>query len=88
MRDLGDDRRILVIGRDVWPFPFPIVLTDGKWAFDTEAGLEEIVNRRIGENELMAISTARGYVDAQETYWPTDWDGDGVPEYAQNLILA
>lgn len=86
VRPLAEDRRILVIGREVWPFPFPIVQTNGKWAFDTEAGLEEVINRAIGENELMAISTARGYVGAQETYRATDWDGDGVPEYAQELI--
>lgn len=86
LRPLADDRRILVIGREVWPFPFPIVRTDGKWAFDTVAGLEEIVNRTIGEDELMAIETARGYVRAQEEYRTTDWDGDGVPEYARRLI--
>jgi len=88
MRSPAEDRRILVVGREVWPFPFPIVEIDGKWAFDTEAGLEEIVNRRIGENELMAIETARGYVAAQEDYWATDWDGDGVPEYARRLISS
>jgi hypothetical protein len=86
LRTLADDRRVLIIGREVWPFPFPIVRTDGKWAFDTEAGLEEIVNRTIGEDELMAIETARGYVRAQEEYRATDWDGDGVPEYARRLI--
>ena len=83
----AEDRRILVIGREVWPFPFPIVRSDdGKWAFDTEAGLEEVINRDIGENELMAISTAHGYVEAQDTYGATDWDDDDVPEYAQQLI--
>jgi hypothetical protein len=86
LKTLADDRRILIIGREVWPFPFPIVQTDGKWAFDTEAGLEEIVNRTIGEDELMAIETARGYVQAQFEYRATDWDGDGVPEYARHLI--
>ena len=66
LRTMSDDRRVLIIGREVWPFPFPIVRTDGKWAFDTEAGLEEIINRTIGEDELMAIETARGYVRAQD----------------------
>jgi len=88
LRTLSDDRRVLIIGREVWPFPFPIVRTDGKWAFDTEAGLEEVINRRIGEDELMAIETARGYVRAQEEYRATDWDGDGVPEYARRLISS
>ena len=86
LRTLAEDRRVLIIGRDVWPFPFPIVRTDGKWAFATEAGLEEVINRRIGEDELMAIETARGYVRAQEEYRATDWDGDGVQEYARRLI--
>jgi hypothetical protein len=86
VKSLAEDRRILLLGPELWPFPSPIVRTDGQWAFDTEAGLEEVVNRRIGENELMAIETARGYVDAQEAYRNTDWDGDGVLEYAQELI--
>jgi Protein of unknown function (DUF2950) len=83
------DRVILDIGNELWPFPFPIVKTDdGKWSFDTIAGLEEIVNRRIGENELQAIATAREYVDAQRDYASVDRDGDGVLEYAQKLISS
>ena len=63
------DRRSVQIGEKLWPLPFPIVKgEDGKWAFDTYAGLEEIVNRRVGENELQAIETMRAYVDAQEDY--------------------
>ncbi|MEI6535195.1 MAG: DUF2950 family protein [Verrucomicrobiaceae bacterium] len=58
-----EDQRVLDLGKQLWPFPFPIVKgEDGKWAFDTVAGLEEIVNRRIGENELHAIDTMRLYV--------------------------
>ena len=86
VQEPAPDRRILLIGREVWPFPFPIVLDDGKWSFDTAAGLDEIINRRIGENELNAIATARAYVIAQEAYKASDWDGDGVSEYAQKLI--
>ena len=84
------DQRILKLGTDVWPFPFPIVKSakDKKWAFDTVAGIEEIVNRRIGENELQAIETARLYVDAQRDYAAEDHDGDGVLEYAQKLISS
>ncbi|WP_421694037.1 DUF2950 domain-containing protein [Aestuariivirga sp.] len=82
-----EDQRILDLGRQLWPFPFPIVKgEDGKWAFDTVAGLEEIVNRRIGENELHAIETARLYVQAQQDYSAEDHDGDGVLEFAQKLI--
>lgn len=83
------DQRIISVGRVVWPFPFPLRKgADGKWAFDTQAGLEEIVNRRIGQNELEAIATARAYVDAQRDYAAADRDGDGVLEYAQKLVSS
>jgi hypothetical protein len=82
-----EDQRVLDLGKQLWPFPFPIVKgEDGKWAFDTVAGLEEIVIRRIGENELHAIETMRLYVQAQEDYSTDDHDGDGVLEFAQRLI--
>jgi hypothetical protein len=86
VEEIAPDRRALLLGDDLWPFPFPVVNAEGKWAFDTGAGLEEVVNRRVGENELQAIATARAYVDAQEEYRETDWDGDGVLEYARKLI--
>jgi hypothetical protein len=83
------DLRIVNLGTEVWPFPFPIAKgEDGKWAFDTYAGLEEIVNRRVGENELQAIATARAYVDAQRDYAAADRDADGVLEYAQKLVSS
>jgi hypothetical protein len=81
------DRRTVEIGEKLWPLPFPIVKgKDGKWAFDTYDGLEEIVNRRVGENELSAIETMRAYVDAQEDYASDDRDEDGVEEFAQKLV--
>ena len=84
-----EDQRVLDLGKQLWPFPFPVVKgEDGKWAFDTVAGLEEIVNRRIGENELHAIDTMRLYVQAQEDYSAEDHDGDGVLEFAQKLISS
>jgi hypothetical protein len=84
-----DGVQILDLGRQLWPFPFPIVKgEDGKWAFDTVAGLEEIVNRRIGENELTAIETMRLYVDAQNAYAAQDRDADGVVEFAQKLLSS
>jgi hypothetical protein len=86
VEDKGD-HKVLDIGEKLWPFPFPIVKgDDGKWAFDTYEGLDEIVDRRVGENELQAISTMREYVDAQRDYASEDRDGDGVLEYAQKLI--
>ena len=83
------DRRLVLIGQKLWPLPFPVVKgEDGKWAFDTYAGLEEIVNRRVGENELQTIETMRAYVDAQEDYASEDRDGDGVEEFAQKLVSS
>ncbi|WP_331376418.1 DUF2950 domain-containing protein [Sinorhizobium chiapasense] len=88
VRDL-DGRKILEIGDRLWPLPFPITKgEDGKWAFDTYVGLEEIINRRVGENELEAIEAARAYVEAQKDYASQDRDADGVLEYAQKLISS
>lgn len=83
--DDGADRRVILLGELVWPFPFPLVKEGDAWHFDTEEGLEEILNRRIGENELETIRTARNYILAQDIYRAEDWDGDGVLEYAQAL---
>lgn len=84
-----ENQRVLDLGKQLWPFPFPIVKgEDGKWAFDTVAGIEEIINRRIGENEIHAIDTMRLYVQAQNDYAAEDRDGDGVLEFAQKLISA
>jgi hypothetical protein len=81
------NQRILELGDEQWPVPFPLARQeDGKWAFDTNAGIQEILARRIGENETEAISTAQAYVDAQNDYASADHDGDGVLEYAQKLI--
>jgi hypothetical protein len=85
----AEGNKILDIGDRLWPLPFPIVKgEDGKWAFDTYAGFEEIINRRVGENELQAIATMRAYVDAQKEYDSADHDGDGVMEFAQRLISS
>lgn len=88
LKEIDPNRQIFILGTDVWPFPFPAVKADGKWSFDTVAGLEEVINRRIGENELTTIANLRAYVDAQEQYKETDWDEDGVSEYAQKLISS
>ena len=81
----GQDRVILEIGAEGHPFPVPIVYRDGTWFFDTAAGLEELQNRRIGENELRTIEVCRAYVVAQREYALEDHDGDGVLEFAQQL---
>jgi hypothetical protein len=81
----SDAKVIIHIGKEGWPFPIPIVRTDGQWFLDTEAGKEEILNRRIGENELIAMLVCRTYVKAQREYTLKDWDGDGIFAYAQKL---
>ncbi|SCW65974.1 Protein of unknown function [Rhizobium mongolense subsp. loessense] len=86
LQALGD-RQIVQVGDVLWPLPFPLSQDeDGKWAFDTEVGLQEIVNRRIGANELATIETMHNYVTAQREYASEDRDGDGIYEYAQRLI--
>jgi len=74
----------LAIGTNGWPFPIPLVKQDGQWFFDTEAGKQEILDRRIGRDELGAIAVCRAYVDAQREYASED-QGRGVLEYAQHL---
>jgi hypothetical protein len=75
------------IGNDKWPFPIPLTrLSNGKWFFDTEAGKNEILARRIGSNELQTIKICHGYVDAQREYATEDPDGTGVMKYAQHFI--
>ena len=81
----GDSKVILHIGNENWPFPIPLMKKDNQWFFDTKAGKEEILNRRIGENELTAILVSRAYVKAQREYAIKDWDGDGILAYAQKL---
>lgn len=76
---------LLQLGTDAWPFPIPLVKTNGQWKFDTEAGRQEILNRRIGRNEIGAIAVCRAYVNAQREYAAKDQDGDEVLEYAQRL---
>jgi hypothetical protein len=77
---------VLHVGKDNWSFPIPIVRTkDGRYYFDTVAGETEILARRIGLNELEAISLCRTYVEAQREYAAMDRDGDGVYKYAQRL---
>ena len=79
-------RRVLELGKDAWPFPVPIVKGDGRWFFDTAAGVDELVNRRIGHNELETLKAVRAFVQAQREYASRDRDGDEVLEYAQKII--
>jgi len=80
------DHAILEVGKDDFPLPIPIVNRKGKWAFDTKIGKEEIINRRIGANELDAITICRGFDDAQKEYAAEKHDDSKVNQYAQKII--
>jgi Protein of unknown function (DUF2950) len=79
-------RAILSVGNDDWPLPIPLIKKDGKWSFDTKAGREEILFRRIGANELDVIQICRGYVEAQNEYAMEKHDNSEVNQYAQKII--
>jgi len=80
------NQAILIVGNDDFPLPIPIVKQKGKWFFDTKVGREEILNRRVGANELNAIEICRGFVDAQHEYALEKHDGSKVNQYAQNIL--
>jgi hypothetical protein len=76
----------LVVGNSEWPLPIPLVKQNGKWSYDTKSGREEILDRRIGENELDAIRVCRGFVEAQHEYAVEKHDDSNFNEYAQRII--
>jgi hypothetical protein len=82
---LGANKAVLIIGNRDYPFPIPLVAKGKRWIFNTKAGKEEILNRRIGKNELNAIEVAHAYVVAQREYATKDRDGDGLLAFAQRL---
>jgi Protein of unknown function (DUF2950) len=82
------DKATLVIGDDDWPFPIPVVRKHDGWQFDTGAGLDEILRRRIGRNELAAIQVMLAYVQAQNEYASLDPDGLGPHVYAQRIVSS
>jgi hypothetical protein len=83
---ISDRHLILEVGNDFWPFPIPLTrLDDSRWFFDTAAGKEELLNRRIGRNELATLKVVRGYVEAQREYASRDRMGDEVLQYAQKF---
>ena len=75
----------IVIGEEAWPFPIPVISRKGQWFFDTDAGREEILDRRVGRNELSTIQTLLAVVDAQREYAMKDRDADGILEYAEKF---
>ncbi len=85
--DKSDAARVtLEIGDDKFPFPIPIALSDGRWYWDSAAGAEELINRRIGENELKTIQSCLAYVDAQQEYYLRNVQKDPLQHYANKLI--
>ena len=81
----GDETAILHVGSDDFPFPIPVVKKGSTWQFDTKAGKEEVINRRIGRNELNVIDSLHAFVDAQREYASKDRDGDGTMAFAQRF---
>jgi len=80
------DKAIMVIGNEEFPFPIPLVHKGDAWRFDTEAGREEVLYRRVGRNELDAIQSCLAYVDAQNDYADKDRTGAGPGVYAQRIV--
>ena len=80
----GEDRRTLVVGAEAWPMPIPLVRTGEVWRFDSAAGEQEILNRRIGRNELSVIQVCRAYVEAQREFAERKHEG-GKPVYARRF---
>src|SRR4029077_16179552 len=80
------NRAIVLVGNDNFPLPIPLVKQKGKWFFDMKVGGEEILNRRVGANELNAIAICRGFVDAQHEYAMERHDGSKVNQYAQHVL--
>jgi len=79
-------RAFLLVGKEDWPFPVPIVKKGSRWFFDSKAGRQELLNRRIGDNELDAIEICHGYVEAQSEYALQKREGYDVNQYAQRII--
>ena len=84
----GGGKVILYVGQDDYPLPIPVVPDGTVWRFDTHAGKEEILNRRIGKNELDAIQVCLAYVDAQREYYSEDRNADGLREYATRFASS
>jgi len=82
----GEDKAVIEVGNGAWPLPIPVVKEGESWRFDTKQGAEEIIDRRIGKNELSAIQVSLAYFDAQREYAAKDRDGDGLLEYAQKFV--
>lgn len=84
----GESKMVLSIGKDDWPFPIPIVNSGSTWRFDTKAGKDELINRRVGRNELAVMKVALAYADAQREYYLSNPQKDKLLQYAQKFVSA
>jgi hypothetical protein len=84
----GGARAFLLVGEEDWPFPVPLVQQGGKWHFDSKAGQQELLYRRIGANELDAIDVCNGYVEAQQQYALQQRTVNEVNQYAQRIVAT
>ncbi len=84
LEEVDETQRVLIIGERNYPFPLPLVLQNGEWFFDTAAGLDELLNRRIGRNELRTIKVMQAYTEAQREYAAMTRE-DGVAVFARYL---
>lgn len=88
LSETGPGARVLEVGEDGWPFPIPLKNAFGTWAFDTPAGAEELINRRIGFNELSAIQVSLALVDAQREYYQRNPDNAKLLHYARRIVSS
>jgi Protein of unknown function (DUF2950) len=84
----ADGTTTLQIGTDQWPFPFPLIERNGRWLFDSSAGADEIINRRIGANEFAAIRTCLAFVDAEREYYRRNPEQNRLQQFAQKLVSS
>jgi Protein of unknown function (DUF2950) len=88
LEDSGNGTVRLIIGEDQWPFPIPIGQKHGRWQFDTAAGVEEIINRRVGANELATIQSCLAFVDAQREYYMRNPERDSLLQFSQRMLSS
>jgi Protein of unknown function (DUF2950). len=88
LEQTDDGAEVMNIGTDDWPFPIPIVKQGDVWAFDTSAGKQEMLDRRVGANELETIDVCRSFVAAQRAYASQIQDNSGLVKYARKLISS
>ena len=84
----GEAKAILTVGKDKWPFPVPLVKAESGWRFDLDAGKEEILNRRIGRNELFTVQSVLAYGDAQREYYTRNPEKSKLLHYAQKMASS